>query len=219
MTMNKKAIIAIAVILGILIADQILKIYIKTNFELGQSVTLIKGFGELHFVENYGMAFGMAFSGTTGKILLSIFRLIAIGGLTYYLVRLLKKNENTIFIVCISMVIAGATGNLIDSAFYGVLFDTGSVYDPTISDVVGYSGVSQFGSPGYAKPLVGCVVDMLHFTTRWPEWVPKVGGREIFRAVFNIADSSITISVFLMIIFYKRIFAQAKKEQTEPIEK
>ncbi len=214
--MNKKAIISIAIILGILIADQIFKIWIKTNFALNDSVTLIKGFGELLFVENSGMAFGMKFSGLTGKIALSVFRLLAIGGLVFYLIRLIKKNEHIVFVICLSLVIAGAAGNFIDSAIYGLIFDTGTTYNPEIEHWVGYRGVSQFSSEGYSEPLVGCVVDMLHFTAKWPSWVPRVGGEEIFKAVFNIADFAITTSVFLMIIFYKKIFpAKTIKNETE----
>ncbi len=204
--MNKKTIISIAIILGILIADQILKIWIKTNLSLNEHINLIKGFGEILFVENSGMAFGMKFSGTGGKIALSVFRFLAIGGLIYYLIKLIKKDEHIILIICISLVIAGATGNFIDSAVYGMIFDKGTIYYPELQDWIGYEGISKFSNEGYSKPLVGCVVDMLHFTTRWPSWVPKLGGNRIFDAVFNIADSAITIAVFLMIIFYKRVF-------------
>lgn len=203
--MKKKTIISISIILIILILDQILKIWIKTNMSLGESFILINNFATIHFTENPGMAFGMQLGGTWGKLALSIFRIIAITGLVYYLITIIKNNEDIIYIICISLVIAGATGNLIDSAFYGLVFNHSE------------GQVAQFlpDSGGYAPFLHGKVVDMFRFVARWPSWVPSLGGKFIFPPIFNIADSAITISVFIMIISYKRIFAIQSTEKND----
>ncbi len=203
--MKQKTIISIIIISAIIIADQILKIWVKTNLMMGEEIHLIGDKIILHFTENPGMAFGMAFGGDTGKLILSLFRIVAIGGLIYYLIYIIKKNENTLFIVCVSMIIAGATGNLIDSAFYGMIFNDS------------YLQVAQMFPPegGYSKFLHGHVVDMFYcpvINTTLPEWLPFKGGENFifFRPIFNIADSAITVSVFMMLIFYKKIFNPKK---------
>lgn len=209
--MKKKTIIALAVIFGILILDQIIKIWVKTNMVMGEEINIIGDKIKLHFTENPGMGFGMELGGLGGKIALSIFRIVAIVGLSYYLYRIIKSGENLLYVICISMVIAGATGNLIDSAFYGLIFNKGMVYDPAIKEWVAYSGLAQFSKDGYSGFLIGVVVDMFYcpvISSHYPKWFPFVGGDPFlfFRPVFNVADSVITISVFIMIIFYKKIF-------------
>ncbi|HNY44389.1 MAG: lipoprotein signal peptidase [Bacteroidota bacterium] len=203
--MRKKSLIAIAIILGILILDQVLKIWIKTNFTLGQELNIIGDKIKLHFVENEGMAFGMTFGGSWGKLFLSLFRVVAISLLIYYLCKIIKAGENLFYIICISLIIAGATGNLIDSAFYGLIFNESTYYQ-----------VATMFPPegGYAPFLHGKVVDMFYcpiIETTYPTWFPFVGGKEFlfFRPVFNVADSAITVSVFLLLIFYKRIFGES----------
>lgn len=203
--MRKKSLIAIAIILGILILDQVLKIWIKTNFTLGQELNIIGDKIKLHFVENEGMAFGMTFGGSWGKLFLSLFRVVAISLLIYYLCKIIKAGENLFYIICISLIIAGATGNLIDSAFYGLIFNESTYYQ-----------VATMFPPegGYAPFLHGKVVDMFYcpiIETTYPTWFPFVGSKEFlfFRPVFNVADSAITVSVFLLLIFYKRIFGES----------
>lgn len=203
--MRKKSLIAIAIILGILILDQVLKIWIKTNFTLGQELNIIGDKIKLHFVENEGMAFGMTFGGSWGKLFLSLFRVVAISLLIYYLCKIIKAGENLFYIICISLIIAGATGNLIDSAFYGLIFNESTYYQ-----------VATMFPPegGYAPFLHGKVVDMFYcpiIETTYPTWFPFVGGKEFlfFRPVFNVANSAITVSVFLLLIFYKRIFGES----------
>jgi signal peptidase II len=218
--MKKKALISIAIILGILIVDQVLKIWVKTTMEMGEEIHIIGDRILLHFTENPGMAFGMELGGSWGKLALSLFRIIAITGLSIYLYKILKAGENMFYIICISLVIAGATGNLIDSAFYGIIFNESFGQVATMFPEGG----------GYAPFLYGHVVDMFYcpvIDTHYPDWFPFVGGDRLlfFRPVFNVADSAITVSVFLMIIFYRKVFrknlisfAKPEKENTEVTE-
>ena len=203
----------------ILIADQILKVWIKTNMMLGDEFVIFKNWFIIHFVENNGMAFGFEFAGEYGKMFLSIFRLGAVGAIGYYLFKLAKHKEYPFgFIFSISLIFAGAIGNIIDSLFYGLIFQDS------------YGQVSSIfpEGGGYASFLHGRVVDMFYFPLiegRYPDWVPYLGGNPFifFRPVFNIADSSITVGIFSVMIFYRRYFnkIEEKKEvstETEVIE-
>jgi signal peptidase II len=208
--MKRKTIISISTITGVLLIDQILKIWIKTNMYLGQEISIIGDRILLHFIENPGMAFGMELGGEWGKLTLSLFRIIAISALTYYLIKTMKR-ESVLFVMCLSLVIAGATGNLIDSAFYGMIFNESTPFQ--VAQLFPESG-------GYASFLHGNVVDMFYcpvIDTSLPDSFPILGGEHFvfFRPVFNVADSAITIAIFVMIIFYKKIFKNINKNDKE----
>ena len=181
--------------------DQALKIWIKTTFALGESVDIASWF-QLHFTENPGMAFGMEWGGEGGKYALSSFRILAIGGILWYMNRLAKGGATPFVLTAFGVVLAGALGNVVDSLFYGLLFDRGLTYSAEYSDWLIYSGVAQWGT-GYAPPLLGNVVDMLYFPL-WegilPEWVPFWGGDYFifFRPIFNLADACVTVGVVLL---------------------
>jgi signal peptidase II len=196
---------SILLILTILILDQILKIWVKTHMEIGDEIHLFGKYGMLHFIENNGMAFGMEMGGDKGKVILSLFRIIAISGIGWFLVSLLKKKANTGLILAVSAILAGAIGNLIDSAFYGMIFSE-SFSQPAILFPPG---------GGYSSFLHGRVVDMFYFpviNTHWPAWSPIRPGESFifFRPVFNVSDSAITCGVFAILIFQKRMFKDQK---------
>lgn len=209
---GKKAALLVIIIL---IIDQAVKLWIKTHLALGDSIQVIGDKFQLHFTENPGMAFGMVFGGQTGKLVLSIFRIIAAIGIIWYMRHLIKSQVKLGLILCFSLILAGAVGNILDSAVYGLIFDKGMVFNPEIGRWVEYAGVAEFGSPGYAGFLKGCVVDMLYFPLidgQYPSWIPFWGGKSFmfFRPVFNIADSSITVGVLLILIFQRRYFKNDK---------
>jgi signal peptidase II len=192
----------IAFILIVLILDQTLKIWIKTHMMLGQEYMILGEWFRLHFIENNGMAFGMEFAGKAGKMILSIFRILAVIGIGWYLNHLIQKNESFGLIISIAAIFAGALGNIIDSAFYGIIFNDS------------YFQVAKMfpEEGGYASFLHGRVVDMFYFPIirgTYPEWFPWKGGQNFifFRPVFNIADSAITLGVASILIFQKRFFA------------
>lgn len=189
------------IIFLVLLIDQLIKIYIKTHFFLGEEVHIAGDWFIIHFTENNGMAYGMEFGGQFGKLFLSSFRILAIIGIGWYLWTLTKKQEDKLYIVCIALILAGALGNIIDSAFYGVLFSD-SNYE-----------VARFlpEEGGYSTFLHGKVVDMFYFPIiegHFPSWFPIWGGEEFifFRPVFNFADASISVGVALILIFQKRFF-------------
>jgi len=176
---------------------------------------------QLYFVENPGMAYGWKFGGNWGKMALTIFRMGAVIFGTWYLSKIIREKQHKGFIFCASLVYAGALGNLIDSSFYGLIFDKGMVVDPALRDYIGYNGLAKFSSKGYASLLHGNVVDMLYFPVikgHYPAWVPVFGGDdfEFFRPIFNIADASITTGVLSILVFQKRFFKQQNSQETHP---
>ena len=198
----------ILIIAAIILVDQFLKIWIKTHYPTGEVYRVFgMGWFRIHFIENPGMAWGWKFGNETGKVILTLFRLAAVIFGTWYLGRLVKQRYSRGFIVCASLIYAGALGNLIDSMFYGMIFDKGLTYDPAISDYLQYSGVASVSSNGYSSFLHGSVVDMLYFP------IFKVGNFEFFSAIFNIADASISVGVITLLIFQKRFFRKAVPDQ------
>ncbi|MCF6167697.1 lipoprotein signal peptidase [Lutibacter sp.] len=191
---------AISIIILVLLIDQISKIYIKTNFFYGEEVVVFDWF-RIHFIENNGMAWGAEFGGKAGKLFLTIFRLFAITGIGYWLYTSIKKNAHTILIVAISLIFAGAMGNIIDSVFYGTIFNTPG----------GTNLATLFSDEPYGKLFFGKVVDMLYFpiwSGNLPSWLPFYGGKHFtfFNAIFNVADTAISTGVGLLIVFNKKVF-------------
>jgi signal peptidase II len=188
----------ILLIILVLIADQALKVWIKTNMVLGQEIVFLDWF-IIHFTENKGMAFGMEFGGDVGKYILSIFRLIAIVAICFYLNHLVKLNTKKGVVFSIALILAGAIGNMIDSAFYGLIFSES------------YGQVATVFEGGYSGLLQGKVVDMFYFPLFkgvLPEWIPFKGGDYFifFRSVFNIADAAISVGVINLLLFHRKFF-------------
>ncbi len=192
--MSKKHIAILTVILAILI-DQISKIYVKTHFQLGEEVVVFNDWFRIHFTENNGMAWGFEFGGRAGKLFLTLFRVVAVFGIVYWLWQTVRRKAHTAVVVAISLILAGAVGNIIDSVFYGVIFDSS------------YHNVATlFSDNPYGELFHGKVVDMLYF--------PIYQGENFtfFNAIFNGADSWITIGVALLFIFNKEAFPKEEKE-------
>lgn len=191
---------AVLIIMLLLLFDQLLKIWVKTHMELHESIEITPWF-YICFTENPGMAFGIE---VIGKLFLSLFRIVAVVFIGYYLWKLVKRDYAFGFIACISMILAGAMGNILDSIFYGVIFDHS------------YGQVATLFPPdgGYGTWLHGKVVDMFYFPlieTTLPDWLPIWGGQEFvfFRPIFNLADSSICVGVFLLLLFYRDTFSKS----------
>jgi signal peptidase II len=200
MSLRNKSILLILVLLA---ADQTFKILIKTNMVIGEEYSVIGNWFRIHFLENNGMAFGMEWGGKAGKAALSIFRIIAIGGICWYLAGIIKKKAHPGLVLAVSVIVAGAIGNLIDSAFYGMIFSE-SWHTPAVMFPEG---------GGYSSFLHGRVVDMLYFPvidTHWPDWSPFRPNESFifFRPVFNIADASITTGVLVILFFQKKLLGE-----------
>ncbi len=188
----------------VVLADQALKIYVKTHFHAGESHAIIGNWFRLYFIENEGMAYGWKFGGEWGKMMLTLFRLAAVIFGVFYLKKIIEKKYHPGFILCAALIFSGALGNLIDSMFYGLIFEDSSINAYNIARI--------FPAHGYAGFLHGKVVDMLYFpiirNTHFPAWIPVWGGEEFefFRPIFNIADASISTGIITILVFQKRFF-------------
>ena len=202
------------IIIIVLIIDQASKIYIKTNFEYGKGFLMFGlDWARIHFVENDGMAFGLSFGGVTGKYLLSIFRIVLVMVLIYIIRGMIQANENKGLVISFALIIAGAIGNILDSAFYGMIFSETPTFHGGIAELFPEGG-------GYAPFLQGKVVDMLYFPMyegSFPDWFPRWGGDRFsfFNPVFNVADTSISIGVITILVFYRSFFKSDEQIRQE----
>jgi signal peptidase II len=207
----KKSFLVVFIVLFI---DQALKLWIKTHMTLGQEFHVAGNWFIIHFTENNGMAFGLQFAGGYGKLALSLFRIFAVGFLGWYIFRLAKSKTAFGVIFCFSLILAGAMGNIIDSALYGMVFSESTYFD-----------LARFlpAEGGYSTFLHGKVVDMFYFPIlegNYPQWLPILGGDHFifFRPVFNVADSAITCGVISLLIFQRKFFNTPKETTGDNIE-
>lgn len=216
--MKKKLVYCALLVLLVLFFDQFLKIWIKVNFEYREDRVVFGDWFRLHFIENNGFAFGTELGGRWGKLALTLFRLVAVGVIGFYIVSLIKMKEKTYrlgYILMVSLIMAGALGNIIDSVFYGVIFSASPAHG---------GGLAMLFPPegGYESLFHGKVVDMLYFPLYQgflPEWIPFLGGDyfEFFRPVFNIADSAISLGVAGILLFYRKELKLASSSSTEKV--
>ena len=202
----KRGWLATIIVVTILLIDQIIKIWVKTHMTLHEQIEIFSWF-KIVFIENNGMAYGMEIG---SKLVLSLFRVVAVSVLGYYIARQVKRQARYGYIVCLSLIMAGAAGNIFDSMFYGLIFNASSEFYT--------SYFVPFGT-GYAPFLMGKVVDMFYFpliVTTWPDWLPMFGGQPyvFFSPIFNFADAAISVSVVLVLLFYRKEISEItlKKE-------
>lgn len=201
----------------IVLLDQIIKVYIKTTYNIGGGFNILgQEWAQIHFVENKGMAFGLSYGGVVGKYALSIFRIVMVAFLIYFLSTIIKSKGKLGLQISFAFIVAGAIGNIVDGAFYGLIFSESCYHHCDVAHFV------PFGT-GYASFLQGSVVDMFYFPmidTHWPEWFPLVGGDRFafFKPVFNLADAAISVGVFLIFVFYRSYFLGKPKKETPKAE-
>jgi signal peptidase II len=191
----------------VLVLDQTTKFWVKTNMYLNQEIKVFGDWAIIHFTENPGMAFGMELGGDYGKLALSLFRIVAVFGLAFYIYHLIKTNAPKGLVASISLIFAGAIGNIIDSVFYGILFSES------------YYNIAEFlpAEGGYGTLLHGKVVDMIYLPIikgNMPDWVPFMGGDYFifFRPIFNLADTAISVGVGIILLFQRSFFKEEKPE-------
>lgn len=208
MDKKKQARLVVLLVAALIVVDQVVKILVKTNMQIGEDIPLIGEWCRLHFIENEGFAFGMSMGGATGKVVLTLVRLVASAVIAWLLVRMVKGGTRSSLVVSLALIFAGAVGNLVDSCFYGLIFNESY-----------YSVATLFPADGgYAPLLQGKVVDMFYFPLfefDWPTWLPLVGGNhfEFFNAIFNVADSAITIGIVWLMIDQFFIAPKYKKSE------
>ena len=215
--MKKRSVFLIIAL--IVIADQVIKIFIKTHYHAEESHPVLGHWFQFYFIENEGMAYGWKWGGQAGKMALTLFRLAAVIFGVFYIQKIIEKKYKRAFIICVALIFAGALGNLIDSMFYGMIFEKSSILSENVARI--------FPSHGYAGFLHGNVVDMFYFPiihTKLPSWSPIWGGQyfDFFSPIFNLADASISIGIITIFIFQKRFFKSnsseiAKEMETEAI--
>ena len=209
-TIWKRGWTAVLIVLAVLVIDQILKIWVKTNMTLHESIEIASWF-KITFIENNGMAFGMEIG---SKIFLSVFRIVAVAALSYYIYVQVRERARWGYVVLLSMILAGAIGNLIDCLLYGLIFNVSTPYN--VAEFV------SFGD-GYAPVLMGRVVDMFYFPlieSTWPTWVPFVGGQDFvfFSPVFNFADANVSVGIIALLMFYRKELSKISFSKQQPAE-
>jgi signal peptidase II len=213
-SMLKKYRLPIITVLAVLIIDQCIKLYIKSNYPIGEVCRIIGDWSRITFTENPGMAWGLEFGGDYGKLALSLFRIIAVFAGAFYIRKIVNDGEHKGFIICVSLILAGALGNILDSAFYGLIFGESTEYQ--VAEFLPVDG-------GYTGFLQGHVVDMFYFPIyegNFPNWLPFWGGEhfEFFNAIFNFADMAISFGVGIILVFQNRFFkVKNKPEDKKPI--
>ncbi len=199
---------AALIVFIILLIDQLSKFWIKMNMTLGEQYSVVENFFYIHFIENYGMAFGLELEVTYGKLLLSIFRILAVGGIGWYLFILVKQKAHSGLIFSISLIMAGAIGNILDSAFYGLMFSESTPMD---------AATFLPAEGGYAGFLHGAVVDMFYFYSHFESTFWSKDPFTFSFPIFNISDSVITTGVLTILIFQRRFFKYEKKEDNKDV--